>query len=72
MDVGNPKYGSQEALVIFDDVFVPWGRCSCGGTAERQGGGALRRYHRQATAAARLAWRRAGGGGAASMAEWTG
>ncbi len=23
MDVGNPKFGGQEALVIFDDVFVP-------------------------------------------------
>jgi 4-hydroxybutyryl-CoA dehydratase/vinylacetyl-CoA-Delta-isomerase len=26
LDVGNPKYGSQEALIIFDDVFVPWER----------------------------------------------
>lgn len=23
IDVGNPKYGGQEALVVFDDVFVP-------------------------------------------------
>lgn len=26
MDVGNIKYGGQEAMVIFDDVFVPWER----------------------------------------------
>lgn len=26
MDVGNPRYGGHEALVIFDDVFVPWER----------------------------------------------
>lgn len=25
-DTGNIKYGGQEALVIFDDVFVPWDR----------------------------------------------
>ena len=26
MDLGNVKYGGQEAMVIFDDVFVPWER----------------------------------------------
>jgi 4-hydroxybutyryl-CoA dehydratase/vinylacetyl-CoA-Delta-isomerase len=26
MDLGNLKYGGQEAMVIFDDVFVPWER----------------------------------------------
>lgn len=26
MDLGNVKYGGQEALVVFDDVFVPWER----------------------------------------------
>lgn len=24
MDLGNAKFGGQEALVVFDDVFVPW------------------------------------------------
>ena len=24
IDVGNPKFGGQEAYIIFDDVFVPW------------------------------------------------
>jgi 4-hydroxybutyryl-CoA dehydratase/vinylacetyl-CoA-Delta-isomerase len=26
MDLGNVKYGGQEAMIIFDDVFVPWKR----------------------------------------------
>lgn len=26
MDQGNPRFGGHEALVIFDDVFVPWDR----------------------------------------------
>jgi 4-hydroxybutyryl-CoA dehydratase/vinylacetyl-CoA-Delta-isomerase len=26
MDVGNPRFGGHEALVVFDDVFVPWER----------------------------------------------
>ncbi|MGB9959404.1 MAG: 4-hydroxyphenylacetate 3-hydroxylase family protein [Candidatus Bathyarchaeales archaeon] len=26
MDVGNIKYGGQEAMIVFDDVFVPWER----------------------------------------------
>lgn len=49
MDVGNPRYGSQEALVVFDDVFVPWERVfMCG--EHRQSGKVVERfaaYHRQ-------------------------
>ena len=26
MDLGNKEFGGQEALVVFDDVFVPWER----------------------------------------------
>lgn len=26
LDVGNPLYGGHEALIVFDDVFVPWDR----------------------------------------------
>jgi 4-hydroxybutyryl-CoA dehydratase/vinylacetyl-CoA-Delta-isomerase len=26
IDVGNPRYGAQETLMVFDDVFVPWER----------------------------------------------
>jgi 4-hydroxybutyryl-CoA dehydratase/vinylacetyl-CoA-Delta-isomerase len=25
-DMGNPKYGGQEVMIVFDDVFVPWER----------------------------------------------
>ncbi len=49
MDVGNPTYGGQEAVMIFDDVFVPWDRVfMCG---EWQFAGRLvevfASYHRQ-------------------------
>ncbi len=49
MDVGNPKYGSQEALVIFDDVFVPWERVFMCGEHEQSGKVVERfaAYHRQ-------------------------
>lgn len=26
LDRGNPRYSGQEALVVFDDVFIPWSR----------------------------------------------
>jgi 4-hydroxybutyryl-CoA dehydratase/vinylacetyl-CoA-Delta-isomerase len=49
LDVGNPGYGSQEALIIFDDVFVPAERVFlamkteyCGRLVERFGA-----FHRQ-------------------------
>ena len=49
MDVGNSTYGGQEAVMIFDDVFVPWDRVfMCG---EWQFAGRLvevfASYHRQ-------------------------
>jgi 4-hydroxybutyryl-CoA dehydratase/vinylacetyl-CoA-Delta-isomerase len=49
MDVGNPKYGSQEALVVFDDVFVPWERVFMCGEADQSGKVVERfaAYHRQ-------------------------
>ncbi|MBS3988868.1 MAG: 4-hydroxyphenylacetate 3-hydroxylase family protein [Dethiobacter sp.] len=49
MDVGNCRYGGHEALVVFDDVFVPWERVfMCGeykfaGTLVERFAG----YHRQ-------------------------
>ena len=49
LDVGNPAYGSQEALIIFDDVFVPFERVfMCGEYG--QSGKVVERfaaYHRQ-------------------------
>ncbi len=49
IDVGNAKFGGQEALIVFDDVFVPWERVfMCG---EYQHSGALVErfagYHRE-------------------------
>jgi len=37
LDVGNPGYGSQEALVIFDDVFVPNERVFMAGEHDQSG-----------------------------------
>lgn len=49
IDVGNVKYGGQEAVIIFEDIFVPWERVfMCG---EHQFSGRLVErfagYHRQ-------------------------
>ena len=37
LDVGNPVYGSQEALVIFDDIFVPKERIFMAGECDQSG-----------------------------------
>ncbi len=37
LDVGNPTYGSQEALIIFEDVFVPWERVFLCGEVDQSG-----------------------------------
>ncbi len=37
LDVGNPAYGSQEALVVFDDVFVPNERVFMCGETDQSG-----------------------------------
>jgi len=34
MDLGNPRYSGQEAMIIFDDVFVPWERVFMAGEYE--------------------------------------
>jgi 4-hydroxybutyryl-CoA dehydratase / vinylacetyl-CoA-Delta-isomerase len=49
MDVGNPMYGSQEALIIFDDVFVPYDRVFMCGEYDQSGKVVERfaAYHRQ-------------------------
>jgi len=49
LDVGNPRYGSQEALVIFDDVFVPEERVFLAGEYDVSGNVVERfaAYHRQ-------------------------
>ena len=49
MDVGNPVFGSQEALIIFDDVFVPWEQVFMCGEIDQSGKVVERfaSYHRQ-------------------------
>jgi 4-hydroxybutyryl-CoA dehydratase/vinylacetyl-CoA-Delta-isomerase len=49
LDVGNPTFGSQEALVIFDDVFVPNERVFMDGECDQSGKVVERfaAYHRQ-------------------------
>ncbi len=37
LDVGNMRYGGQEALMVFDDVFVPWERVYLCGEIEFSG-----------------------------------
>jgi len=34
IDLGNPRYGGQEAMIVFDDVFVPWERVFMAGESE--------------------------------------
>ncbi len=49
LDVGNPTYGSQEALVIFEDILVPWERVFMCGEVDQSGKVVERfaAYHRQ-------------------------
>jgi 4-hydroxybutyryl-CoA dehydratase / vinylacetyl-CoA-Delta-isomerase len=49
LDVGNKKYGGQEALMVFNDVFVPWDRVYMAGEIEFSGALVERfaGYHRQ-------------------------
>ncbi|MBN1614607.1 MAG: 4-hydroxyphenylacetate 3-hydroxylase family protein [Deltaproteobacteria bacterium] len=37
LDVGNPRFGGQEALMVFDDVFVPWDHVFLCGEVEFSG-----------------------------------
>ncbi len=74
IDVGNARYGGQEALVIFDDVFVPWERVfMCG---EYQFSGALverfAAYHRQSYGGCKVGVGDVLIGAAAVMAEYNG
>jgi len=34
IDLGNPRYGGQEAMIVFDNVFVPWERVFMAGESE--------------------------------------
>ena len=74
IDVGNARYGGQEALVIFEDVFVPWERVfMCreyqysGLLVERFAG-----YHRQSYGGCKVGVGDVLIGAAATMAEYNG
>lgn len=74
IDVGNARYGGQEALVIFEDVFVPWERVfMCreyqfsGSLVERFAG-----YHRQSYGGCKVGVGDVLIGAAAMMAEYNG
>ncbi len=49
LDVGNKRFGGQEALIVFNDVFVPWERVFMAGEIEFSGALVERfaGYHRQ-------------------------
>jgi 4-hydroxybutyryl-CoA dehydratase / vinylacetyl-CoA-Delta-isomerase len=49
LDVGNKRFGGQEALIVFNDVFVPWERVFMAGETEFSGALVERfaGYHRQ-------------------------
>ncbi|MHB8156939.1 MAG: 4-hydroxyphenylacetate 3-hydroxylase family protein [Desulfocucumaceae bacterium] len=74
IDVGNARYGGQEALVIFEDVFVPWERVfMCreyqysGAMVERFAG-----YHRQSYGGCKVGVGDVLIGAAAQMADYSG
>lgn len=74
IDVGNARYGGQEAMVIFDDVFVPWERVfMCG---EYQFSGQLVErfagYHRQSYGGCKVGVGDVLIGAAACMADYNG
>ncbi|HHX14400.1 MAG TPA: 4-hydroxybutyryl-CoA dehydratase [Clostridiales bacterium] len=74
VDLGNAKYGGQEALVVFDNVFVPWDRvfmCEewdfAGMLVERFAG-----YHRQSYGGCKVGVGDVVIGAAALMADYNG
>jgi 4-hydroxybutyryl-CoA dehydratase/vinylacetyl-CoA-Delta-isomerase len=74
IDLGNARYAGHEALIVFDDVFVPWDRVfMCG---EREFSGALverfASYHRQNYGGCKTGLGDVLIGAAATMAEYNG
>jgi len=74
MDLGNVRYGGQEAMIIFDDVFVPWERVFMAGEykftsplVERFGA-----YHRQSYGGCKVGVGDVLIGAAATIAEYNG
>jgi len=74
MDVGNATYGGHEALVVFEDVFVPWERVFMCGEFEFSGPLVERfaGYHRQSYGGCKVGVGDVLIGAAAQMAEYNG
>jgi 4-hydroxybutyryl-CoA dehydratase/vinylacetyl-CoA-Delta-isomerase len=74
IDLGNAKYGGHEALVVFDDVFVPWDRVFMYGEHEFSGVLVDRfaSYHRQNYGGCKTGLGDVLIGAAATIAEYNG
>ena len=74
LDVGSPTYGGQEALMIFDDVFVPWERVFMCGEYD-QSGKVVERFagfHRQSYGGCKVGLGDVLAGAALLAARWQG
>jgi 4-hydroxybutyryl-CoA dehydratase/vinylacetyl-CoA-Delta-isomerase len=74
IDCGNPEYGGQECLVIFDDVFVPTERIFMNGESEFCGRlvESFAAYHRQSYGGCKVGVGDVLIGAAATIAEYNG
>jgi 4-hydroxybutyryl-CoA dehydratase/vinylacetyl-CoA-Delta-isomerase len=74
IDVGNARYGGQEATIIFDDVFVPWERVFMAGEYEFSSPLVDRfgAYHRQSYGGCKVGVGDVLIGAAATIAEYNG
>jgi 4-hydroxybutyryl-CoA dehydratase/vinylacetyl-CoA-Delta-isomerase len=74
MDLGNVKYGGQEAMIIFDNVFVPWERVFMAGEHEFTSSLVERfaAYHRQSYGGCKPGVGDVLIGAAATIAEYNG
>ncbi len=74
IDLGNTRYGGQEAMIIFDDVFVPWKRVFLAGEYEFSWPlvNAFSAYHRQSYGGCKAGVGDVLIGAAATIAEYNG
>lgn len=74
IDLGNPVYGGQEILIIFDDVFVPWDRVFMCGEYDFAAGlvECFASYHRQSYGGCKVGMGDTVIGAAALMAKYNG
>ncbi|MCW4001595.1 MAG: 4-hydroxyphenylacetate 3-hydroxylase family protein [Candidatus Bathyarchaeota archaeon] len=74
LDQGNVKYGGHEAMIIFDNVFLPWERVFMAGEHEFTGSLVKRfsAYHRQSYGGCKVGVGDVLTGAAATIAEYNG